>query len=108
MGLGESTTADHIKLFTVTGTVTSERRSSAITCWTEYARVFSPVMNREILIPMRGARSAKSVRSTYAGADGEWDEKSQTLIKVRLVCGDCYQEIKLRNVPSTEGTISVQ
>ncbi len=50
----------------------------------------------------------ESIRVTYAGADGEWNEKTQTLITVRLVCGDCYEEIKLRNVLGTEGTISVQ
>jgi hypothetical protein len=35
---------------------------------------------------------------TYAGVDGEWNEKSEALLKVRLVCGDCYEEIRARNV----------
>jgi len=38
------------------------------------------------------------IRSTHGGADGEWNEKSEALLKVRLVCGDCYEEIKARNV----------
>ena len=29
---------------------------------------------------------------------GEWNERSEALIKVSLVCGDCYEEIKCRNV----------
>ena len=39
---------------------------------------------------------------------GEWNEASEALIKVRLVCGDCYEEIKGRNVLGTEGITSVQ
>lgn len=39
---------------------------------------------------------------------GEWNEKSQALIKVRLVCGDCYEEIKERNVLDGNGISSVQ
>lgn len=39
---------------------------------------------------------------------GEWNETSEALIKVRLVCGDCYEEIKERNVLGTEGIKSVQ
>jgi hypothetical protein len=39
---------------------------------------------------------------------GEWNAESEALIKVRLVCGDCYQEIKERNVLGTEGIKSVQ
>ena len=50
----------------------------------------------------------EQIRSTYARADGEWNEKSEALLKVRLVCGDCYEEIKLRNVLGTEGTFPVQ
>jgi hypothetical protein len=45
---------------------------------------------------------------TYGGSDGEWNEKSIALLKVRLVCGDCYEEIKERNVLGTEGIKSVQ
>lgn len=29
---------------------------------------------------------------------GEWTEQSAGLIDVRLVCGDCYEEIKTRNM----------
>ena len=39
---------------------------------------------------------------------GEWNETSEALIKVRLVCGDCYEEIKGRNVLGTEGIKSVK
>jgi hypothetical protein len=28
----------------------------------------------------------------------EWNQKSMSLVKIRLVCGDCYEEIKARNV----------
>jgi hypothetical protein len=38
------------------------------------------------------------IRSTHGRADGEWNEKSEAMIKVRLVCGDCYEEIKAKNV----------
>jgi hypothetical protein len=47
------------------------------------------------------------IRLAYALADGEWNERSEALLKVRLVCGDCYEEIRARNVLDTEGT-SVQ
>jgi hypothetical protein len=50
----------------------------------------------------------EQIRSTYGGSDGEWNEKSIALLKVRLVCGDCYEEIKERNVLGTEGIKSVQ
>jgi hypothetical protein len=29
---------------------------------------------------------------------GEWSEASEALLDVRLVCGDCYEEIKAKNV----------
>jgi hypothetical protein len=42
---------------------------------------------------------------------GKWNETSEALIKVRLVCGDCYEEIKSKNAldtgttnPGTDGT----
>lgn len=38
----------------------------------------------------------------------QWNEKSIALIKVRLVCGDCYEEIKARNVLGAEGSQSAQ
>ena len=38
------------------------------------------------------------IRSSRGGANGEWNQKSEALIQVRLVCGDCYDEIKVRNV----------
>jgi hypothetical protein len=44
----------------------------------------------------------------HAGSDGEWNEKSIALLKVRLVCGDCYEEIKQRNILGTEETNPVQ
>jgi hypothetical protein len=39
----------------------------------------------------------EQTRLTHGGSSGEWNEKSEALIKVKLVCGDCYEEIKLRN-----------
>jgi hypothetical protein len=44
--------------------------------------------------------ACEHIRITHAGPDGEWNEKSEGLLKVRLVCGDCYEEIKVRNVSS--------
>jgi hypothetical protein len=38
------------------------------------------------------------IRLSHGGADGEWNEKSMAVMKIRLVCGDCYEEIKARNV----------
>jgi len=38
------------------------------------------------------------VRAAHADVDGEWNEKSEALLRVRLVCGDCYEEIKAKNV----------
>jgi hypothetical protein len=39
---------------------------------------------------------------SYGGSNGEWNDKSMALIKVRLVCEDCYEEIKGRNVTGAE------
>jgi len=39
---------------------------------------------------------------------GEWNETSEALIKVRLVCRDCYEEIKERNVLGSDGIKLVQ
>ena len=33
---------------------------------------------------------------------GEWNEASEALIEVKLVCGDCYEEIKAINVLETD------
>jgi hypothetical protein len=41
-------------------------------------------------------------------AHGGWNETSESLIEVRLVCGDCYEEIKEINMLGTEGTKTVQ
>ena len=48
------------------------------------------------------------IRLAHAGADGDWNDMSEPLIKVRLVCGDCYEEIKRGNVLGTEVTNSIQ
>mgnify|MGYP007135461748 CR=1 FL=1 len=40
----------------------------------------------------------EEIRAAHADVDGEWNEKSEALLKARLVCGDCYEEIKSRNV----------
>jgi len=50
----------------------------------------------------------EKIRLTYGGADGEWNNESEALIKIRLVCGDCYEEIKARNFLGSEQTNSVQ
>jgi hypothetical protein len=41
---------------------------------------------------------------TYGGSDGEWNDKSMALMQgIRLVCGDCYEEIKAKNLTGTKG-----
>jgi hypothetical protein len=39
---------------------------------------------------------------------GVWNEESEALIKVKLVCGGCYDEIKGRNVLPSEGRSGIQ
>lgn len=48
------------------------------------------------------------IRSNYADSSGEWNEKSIALLKIRLVCGGCYEEIRGRNLLGEEGSSSVQ
>jgi hypothetical protein len=33
---------------------------------------------------------------------GDWNNESEALITIRVVCGDCYEEIRDRNLPGTE------
>ena len=44
----------------------------------------------------------EEIRITHGGSTGEWNETSESLIRVRLVCGDCYEEIKAANLLGTE------
>jgi hypothetical protein len=37
----------------------------------------------------------KRIRQDHGGT---WNEESEALINVKLVCGDCYKEIKTRNI----------
>lgn len=46
----------------------------------------------------------EQIRITHGGSSGEWNEKSEPLIKIRLVCGDCYEEIKQSNLLGTQGS----
>ena len=39
-----------------------------------------------------------------AAHGGEWNEKSEALITVRLVCGECYEEIRARNILGIEAS----
>jgi hypothetical protein len=39
----------------------------------------------------------EQIRLTNGGNSGEWNEASEALIKIKLICGDCYEEIKRRN-----------
>jgi RHS repeat-associated protein len=48
------------------------------------------------------------IRASHGGSDGEWNEKSIALVKIRLVCGDCYEEIKARNILGTEVAERIQ
>ena len=47
----------------------------------------------------------ESIRQAHGG---EWPEDSQTLTPIALVCGDCYNEIKLKNSGEFTGGSSVQ
>ena len=51
--------------------------------------------------------SCEKIRLMYGGTDGEWNEQSEDMIKISLVCGDCYEEIKSRNILPTESSGSV-
>jgi len=48
--------------------------------------------------------TCERVRSEHGG----WNQESEALIKVKLVCGGCYDEIKERNALSSEGKSQVQ
>jgi hypothetical protein len=50
----------------------------------------------------------EQIRLIHGGASGEWNEASEALIKVRLVCGDCYEEIKQKNSLSPQSGTRVQ
>jgi hypothetical protein len=45
----------------------------------------------------------EQVRVTLGGSNGEWNDQCMAVVKIRLVCGDCYEEIKARNLTGTEG-----
>jgi hypothetical protein len=92
---------------TATDTVTGEKRLFVTTCWKERARNFSLETIREILIPMLGVLSAIRFGWPTGGSDGAWNDKSIALIRVRLVCGDRYREIKERNMLGTEKSVQI-
>jgi hypothetical protein len=48
--------------------------------------------------------NCERIRMEYGG----WNEQSEALIKVKLVCGDCYMEIKARNLLGTEENLPAQ
>jgi len=48
------------------------------------------------------------VRADSIGPWRQVERDERGLIKVRLVCGDCYEEIKSKNALGTEGIKSVQ
>jgi hypothetical protein len=48
--------------------------------------------------------TCEQIRLTYGGADGEWNDESMALMNIKLVCGDCYQEIRARNALPTDGS----
>ncbi len=43
--------------------------------------------------------SCESIRQKYGGT---WNEESEYLIKVKLVCSECYVEMKAKNILGTE------
>ncbi len=49
--------------------------------------------------------NCERVRQTHGG---EWPEDSQTLTPIALVCGDCYQEIKAKNLLVSEHNPPIQ
>ena len=49
--------------------------------------------NSANLFPDAWCRSCERIRQEYNG----WNEQSESLITVKLICGDCYAEIKVKN-----------
>jgi hypothetical protein len=49
---------------------------------------------------MLGVLSASKIRLAHGD---EWNAESEALLRVRLVCGGCYEEIKERNVLGNRG-----
>jgi hypothetical protein len=102
MELGESTSADHYKV--VHCDKHGDRREAFVCDHLLHGtrQGFFSADDPGNPHPDAWCWKCEQLRSAHAGADGEWNEKSEALLKVRLVCGDCYQEIKGRNALDTE------
>jgi len=46
----------------------------------------------------------EQVRIAHGGTSGEWNEKSEALLTLKLVCGDCYEEIRRLNLLDSESS----
>lgn len=72
--------------FTVTDTATGGRLTFAIICCMDRTRAFSlPLMETTNPHPDAWCSKCQQIRVDHAG---EWNETSEALIKVRLLCGD--------------------
>jgi hypothetical protein len=98
MGLSESTSAKHYKV--VHCERHGDRREAFVCDHLLHGTCHGFFSGDDPGNPHPDAWCSKceQIRLTYAGVDGEWNEKSEALLKVRLVCGDCYEEIKRNNV----------
>ena len=90
------------RLFTAADTVTGGKRLSVIILLHGTRQGFFSDDEPGNPHPDAWCSQCEDIRVTHAGADGGWNEESEALIKIRLVCGDCYEEIKGRNILSRE------
>jgi hypothetical protein len=63
---------------------------------------FVTVPEEELTNPYPDAWCYKceSIRQEFGG---EWSQENESLITVKLVCGDCYEEIKEKNLTVRNG-----
>lgn len=102
MELGESTSADHYKI--VHCDRHGDRREAFVCDHLLHGTLQGFFSGDEPGNPHPDAWCSRceQIRLNYSDVDGEWNEQSEALLKVRLVCGDCYEEIKGKNLLSTE------
>src|SRR5580704_5095021 len=102
MELGESTSADHYKM--VHCEKHGDRREAFVCDHLLHGAGQGFFSGDDPGNPHPDAWCSKCdrIRAVHGGSDGEWNEKSIALIKVRLVCVDCYEEINRRNISGSE------
>jgi hypothetical protein len=94
--------------FAVRDMVTGEKHLFVITSCMERTKGSSLPMSPENPHPDAWCSACEQIRLAHAGVEREWNERSEALIKIRLVCGDYYEEIKARNARGAPQTNSVQ